>query len=712
MGFGSMHSGREKFHSFAVIVAALLCGAAARLMAGPADTPSHDLTTMLPRTLLFGNPDRIAVRISPDARWLSWLAPYDGVLNVWLAPVKDPSLARAVTRDKGRGITGYDWGKDGNRLLFVQDRDGDENYHLYLVVPDEAFYQEPPPEPRDLTPYPNTRARIIALSHATPSFGLIGMNDRDATWHDIYRVDLSTGERKLVERGDNIGEVLADDALNLRVASHPLPDGGFTYSVRRTPESEWEEYLTLTSEDAMNTAPEAVSVDGRTMYLMDSRSSDTNTLKAINLSDLTETTLFNDARCDIVDLLKHPRTGRVEAAASLYEKRLWNPIAPELKEDFDALSTLDSGDLSITSRGIDPATGSEWWIVATGRDIGPTRFFVYDREHRTASFLFSSRQQLDDKPLAPMHPRVVSARDGLKLISYLTLPHGSDPDGDGVPSSPVPLVLNVHGGPWGRDKWGFDPVHQWLASRGYAVMSVNFRGSTGLGKAFLNAGTHEWGGKMHTDLLDVVDWAVTQNIAPKDRVAIMGGSYGGYAALVGMTMTPDVFACGISVVGPSNLATLLASVPPYWKATYQLFVSRIGDPATAEGRKLLLDRSPLTHVDRISRPLLIAQGANDPRVKRAESEQIVAAMTERHLPVTYLLFPDEGHGLVRPENRLAYYAVAEAFLAQNLGGALEPIDQDASGGSMQIPTGREHIPALAKPTAAMDAPPVRALAGE
>jgi dipeptidyl aminopeptidase/acylaminoacyl peptidase len=294
-----------------------------------------------------------------------------------------------------------------------------------------------------------------------------------------------------------------------------------------------------------------------------------------------------------------------------------------------------------------------------------------------------------------MHAPVVESRDGLNLVCYLSLPPGSDPDGDGRPSEPLPMVLYVHGGPWARDQWGLNPYHQWLANRGYAVLSVNYRGSTGFGKEFINAANGEWAGKMHDDLLDAVGWAIDEKIAIADKVAIAGGSYGGYATLVGLTFTPDVFACGVDIVGPSSLVTLLENVPEYWVPFMPVFKSRLGDVETKAGRAELLKRSPLTRVDQIRRPLLIAQGANDPRVKQLESDQIVAAMTEHEIPVTYVLYPDEGHGFRRPENRKSFNAVAEAFLAEQLGGRFEPVGDDFRGATIQVPTGADEVPGLA-----------------
>jgi dipeptidyl aminopeptidase/acylaminoacyl peptidase len=327
-------------------------------------------------------------------------------------------------------------------------------------------------------------------------------------------------------------------------------------------------------------------------------------------------------------------------------------------------------------------------------DNGPVHYYYYDRAKKKAQFLFTNRKELEGLSLAKMHPVVIKSRDGLDLVSYLTTPPGADPEGDGIPDKPLPLVLVVHGGPWGRDAWGYDSMHQWLANRGYAVLGVNFRGSTGFGKKFINAGNMEWAGKMHDDLIDAVQWAIEKRIAEPKHVAIMGGSFGGYATLVGLTFTPETFACGVDIVGPSNLVTLLKSIPPYWAPQVELFKKRVGDHTTEEGKAFLRKRSPLTYAKRIKRPLLIGQGANDPRVKQAESDQIVKTMQKKGIPVTYVLYPDEGHGFARPENRLSFFAVAEAFLAECLGGRFEPVGNDLKGSTITVPVGTEYVPGL------------------
>jgi len=332
-------------------------------------------------------------------------------------------------------------------------------------------------------------------------------------------------------------------------------------------------------------------------------------------------------------------------------------------------------------------------------DNGPVRYYHYNRDTQKAKFLFSVRRELERAPLVAMHPVVVRSRDGLELVSYLSLPKGADPDGNGRPKQPLPLVLWIHGGPWARDGWGLNPVHQWLANRGYAALSVNYRGSTGFGKAFINAANREWGRKMHEDVLDAVAWAVREGVADPKRIAITGGSYGGYETLVSMTMSPEVFACGVDLVGISNLVTWMQNVPEYWIPIMPLLKDRVGDVATDEGRAFLMERSPISYADKIVRPLLIGQGANDPRVPQQESDQLVKAMQDHQIPATYVLYSDEGHGFARPENSISFWAVMEAFLAQHLGGRYEPIGKDFEGSTIQVAAGAEGVPGLAEATA-------------
>jgi dipeptidyl aminopeptidase/acylaminoacyl peptidase len=472
----------------------------------------------------------------------------------------------------------------------------------------------------------------------------------------------------------------------VRFATAFRPDGGMDL-LRRTDAGTFEPFESIGADDTLTTQPIGFDKTGTQLFLIDSRGRDTAAVFTQDLTSGAKTLIAEDARADAQDGLSHPTEKKVQAVAFNYDRVRWQVVDQSVAEDLKYLQGVTDGELSVLSRTLDDSR----WVVAYVKDDGPVRYYIYDRPARSAKFLFSNRPALESSKLARMHPQEIKSRDGLTLVSYLTLPAWTDADGDARPAAPLPTVLLVHGGPWGRDVWGYDSIHQLLANRGYAVLSVNFRASTGFGKKFLNAGNREWAGKMHDDLLDAVNWATAQKVADPKRVAIMGGSYGGYATLTGLTFTPDVFAAGVDIVGPSNLVTLLSTIPPYWKPQIELFATRVGDNRTDEGRKFLESRSPLTRVDRIAKPLLIGQGANDPRVKQAESDQIVKAMQSKKIPVTYVLFPDEGHGFARPENNIAFMAVTEAFLAKHLGGRAEPIGDAFKGSSVTVPQGRELV---------------------
>jgi len=688
-----MHRPLVSTLAFAITLCLSACGGqppAAQAEAAPAKATgpaSIDEVALIPREALFGNPERAGVQISPDGRYLSWIAPLDGTLNVWVAPVNDPSKARAVTRDTARGIRDYFWSYRADTLLYLRDTGGDEDFHLYAV--DLASG-----ESRDLTPYAKTTAQVVGVSDRIPDAVLVGMNDRDPKWHDLYRVDLASGERTLVERNtQDIGEYLADADYTLRFATRSREDGG-TDLLRRAGEA-WEKYDEIPFEDALTTYYAGLSNDGGTLYISDSRGRNTSALFAVDVAGGGRTLIHEDARADIGGSLRDPATGKVQAVSVDYLREEWTAVDPAVRGDLQRLKTIGPGTIEVNARTLDDRT----WIVAYSAAESPVEYYRYDRGadggDGKLTRLFSARPALEGKPLVPMWPQEIRSRDGKTLVSYLTLPAHADRDADGKADTAVPMVLLVHGGPWARDNYGYSGYDQWLANRGYAVLSVNFRGSTGFGKAFTNAGDGEWAGKMHDDLIDAVQWAITQKVTTADKVAIMGGSYGGYATLVGLTFTPETFACGVDIVGPSNLETLLATVPPYWASFYEQLVQRMGDPRTEEGRAWLKDRSPLTHAGKIVRPLLIGQGANDPRVKQNESDQIVAAMQAKNIPVTYVLFPDEGHGFRRPENNKAFNAVAEGFLAQCLGGRAEPIGAEFKGSSIAVPAGADGVPGLA-----------------
>lgn len=639
-------------------------------------------TKLIPRDLLFGNPDRAGTKISPDGKYLSFLAPVKGVLNVWVGPTDRPDAAKPVTKDTKRGIRTYFWTYTNKHILYAQDAEGDENWHIYRVDLTSG-------DIKNLTPLKKVAARIQGVSYRFPGEILIALNDRDARYHDVYRLNLESGKRALVQQNEGFLGFITDDDYKIRFATKFTPDGGNSI---QQPDGKggWTEFLKIPMEDSLTTNVVAFTKTGKAAYVIDSRGRNTGAFTVMDLKTGKQTVLAEDPRCDASGALLHPTERSLQAISFTYDRTRWVFKDLAVKADFDHLAKVAGGEISVTSRTLDDRK----WVVAFVMDDGPVRYYLYDRPTGAAKFLFTNRKAQEGLPLQKMHARVLKSRDGLDLVCYLTLPPGSDPDGTGRPARPVPLVLDVHGGPWARDSWGFDAVHQLLANRGYAVLGVNFRGSTGFGKKFLNAGNREWARNMHNDLLDAVDWAVKFKVADPKKVAIMGGSYGGYATLVGLTFTPETFACGVDIVGPSNLVTLLKTIPPYWAPAVQLFKDRVGDHTTEEGKKLLESRSPLTFVDRIRRPLLIAQGANDPRVKQAEADQIVKAMQDRKIPVTYVLFPDEGHGFARPANRLAFNAVMEAFLARHLGGRYEPVGAAFAGSTITVPAGADGVPGL------------------
>jgi dipeptidyl aminopeptidase/acylaminoacyl peptidase len=660
-----------------------LVAAAAVLALAALPAASQPTAPLIERTKLFGNPSKSGGQVSPDGKWLSWVAPRDGVRNVWVAPIGDLTKARPMTAEKKRPVQGYFWAPDSSAILFINDNGGDENFKVYGVNVATG-------EQKALTPFDKTRAQILGVSRTVKDRILVGLNNRDPRWHDVHSLDLKTGQLSLVFKNDRFGSFVADDALNVRLGVKPRADGGQEIFTIDGQTVSAKPLRVIEPEDALSTAPASYTFDGSTLYWLDSSGRNTAALIAQDVKTGKTTVLGEDPRADVQGAIGDPKTGRVQAYAVNYLKTEWRALDPGTKAELDFLKSRLKGQFAVTSRSND----DHLWVVAEDRVTEPTTAWLYDRKAKTLTKLYTTRPELEGAPLQPMHPVEIKTRDGHTQVSYLTLPPGSDTNGDGKPDKAVPLVLLVHGGPWGRDAFGYNSLHQWLANRGYAVLSPNFRASTGFGKAWINAGDKQWGRKMHDDLLDAVDWAVKSGVTKADKVAIMGGSYGGYATLAGLAFTPDTFACGVDIVGPSNLNTLLKTIPPYWQSIRAQFVRSMGDPDTAEGQALLKERSPLTKADQIKRPLLIAQGANDPRVNKAESEQIVEAMKAKNIPVTYVLFPDEGHGFARPENNLAFYATAEHFLERCLGGRAEPFGAVLKASSMQVVHGAEFSPGL------------------
>lgn len=661
----------------------------------PAPVVGQPRSDLIPRALLFGNPERTAPQLSPDGAWMSWLAPVDGVLNVWVAPASDAARAKPLTA-ASRPILESEWSFDGKHLLYWQDGGGDEHEHVFRVAVATG-------EVVDLTPLPGASARGLWLSPRKPDQLLVELNDRDPSSFDVHAIDLSTGRRRLVARNDGqFSAWIVDRDLAVRFGQRVAEDGTRVWMVKRG--KRWRRYDGIPPEDVLATAFLGFAANAREFYTLDSRGRDTAALFVVDAATKARRLLHADPHVDLggwhqawigPSTLVHPTEANVQAILVDDGRPRWVAIDPRVAKDLDALAELDPGMPRVTSRTLDDAT----WIVAFESDVRSRRFYRWDRRTQRGELLFAERPEFDAHALVPMRPVTIEARDGLSLPSYLLLPRHADADADGQPERAVPMVLSVHGGPWYRDRWGFNPVFQLLADRGYAVLSVNFRGSTGFGKAFTNAGDGQWGKAMQDDLLDAVDWAVGHGVARKDAICITGYSYGGYATLVGLTKTPDVFACGVDIVGPSNLVTTFEGIPPAWREDARLFQRRVGDWHTDAGRQALLDLSPLTHVDRITKPLLVAHGANDTRAQRRESDQIVAAMQAKGIPVGYLVFPDEGHFFVRPENNRAFFAVAEAFLSLHIGGDHQPIDDaELRASSMVVEAGARWLPGLGPPS--------------
>lgn len=607
---------------------------------------------LIPRDAIFGSPEKTRPRIAPDGKHLAYLAPSDGKTSVWVRTFgKDDD--QVVARDPARPIPFVMWQGDSEHVLYLQDSGGNENYHFFRVPIDGGAS-------REVTPGANVRCLPLKIDHRFPYEALITTNQRNPALFDVYRVDFRTDDVMLdTENPGDIVAWLADNAFVVRAALASSPDGSTVIRVRDSATSAWRELDRIASADDMPNLV-AFSSDNRALFAISAKGANASRLVKYDLVTNECATVYEDPQYAVHDTYIDPATNELVAVAVLRERLTWHVLDERFAATFAALSRLHDADFSVEDASADGMT----LIVRYIFDAGPNRYYVFDRESATASFLFVDRPALLHYTLAPMQPIAFRARDGLKIHGYLTLPVGIEP-------KRLPTVLYVHGGPWHRDRWGYEDIVQWLANRGYAVLQVNFRGSTGYGKEFLNAGNRQFAGAMRTDLLDARDWAIAQGFADPQRFGIFGGSYGGYAVLTALAFTPDAFACGVDIVGPSNLNTLLASIPPYWEPLRKVFHERMGeDPA------FLDSQSPLFKAADIRSPLLVAQGANDPRVKQQESDQIVATLRNNEIPVTYIVFENEGHGFANPDNNKRFTALAEAFLAQTLGGKLQPAEPD------------------------------------
>jgi dipeptidyl aminopeptidase/acylaminoacyl peptidase len=620
---------------------------------GPGPThPSKGLPLtspeLIPRAVLFGYPERTAPTLSPDGTRIAYLAPANGALAVWVRTIGQDD-DRVVAADPKRPIRSAFWAPDGARVLYLQDAGGDENFHLFAADPGGET------EPVDLTPYEGTRVAVQSIDLHRPERMLIATNRRNPQLFDVYRLDPRTGETALDTENPGMIAGFADDAeMIVRAGIVQHADASSELVVRDGVDAPWRTLVKFRADDGLP-QPVGFTPDGKAVLVVTSADANAARLVRYDLARGSRGEIAGDPSYDVANVVFSPKTKTPIAASVVRDRTEWIVLDPAYADDFTALARQIPGDVGIDSIDRDDRT----WLLSSLVDAGSPSYWSYDRTTQRATKLFATRPALERYTLASMTPITYPARDGLTIHGYLTVPAGVEPKG-------LPAIVLVHGGPWARDTWGYNGTVQWLANRGYAVLQPNFRGSTGYGKAFVNAGDQQWAGAMHDDLLDAKAWLVERGIADPARVGIMGGSYGGYATLAALAFSPGAFACGIDIVGPSNLNTLLGSIPPYWETLRATFTRRMGESET-----FLAEQSPLHKADAISVPLLIGQGANDPRVKIAESDQIVTAMRARNLPVTYVVFEDEGHGFARPENAKRFNAAVEAFLRDTLGGRAE-----------------------------------------
>jgi dipeptidyl aminopeptidase/acylaminoacyl peptidase len=695
---------RRNIFTLCVIAVLALAVAASSVMAtaapaAPASKLSYlsKLPPLIDRDLFFGDPVIARGQISPDGAHISFLKPYRNVLNIWVKELDQPfEAARPMTADTSRPVRQYFWSRDGKYILYVQDKGGNENYHLYAVDPVAKLEpgQDVPPA-RDLTPLEKVTVRLYSLPKNTPNVAYIGLNDRDERYHDLYRLDLTTGERTLLRTNtEEIVSWVFDLEGNLRLASRQTSDGG-TEILLVKPDTMLVVYTCSKDETA---DPLRFHKDGKRLYLATDKGDE------VNLSRLI---LFNpDTRQE--EYVESDPKNEVDFGGAEFSEKTDDIIATyyvgdrlriyfkdkDWEKDYNKIKKqLPEGDIYLGS-----ATKDErLLIVSATSDTDPGATYLFNRDTGKAEFLYRPRPDLPVKYLAPMKPIVYTSRDGLTIHGYLTIPQG-------VKEKNLAVLVVPHGGPWSRDEWGYDPYAQFFANRGYAVFQMNFRGSTGYGKKFLNAGNREWGDAMQNDITDGVEYLIKQGIADPKRVAIFGGSYGGYATLAGVAFTPDLYAAGIDYVGPSNIATLLNSIPPYWAALKSMFNERVGDPNKPEDAERLKRQSPLFSATKIKAPLLVVQGANDPRVKKAEADQIVVALRDLGRDVEYIVAPDEGHGFAGRENRTAFAVAAEEFLAKHLGGRYqEAVPEDIQNRLASITVDVATVKMPGAPTGAADA---------
>jgi dipeptidyl aminopeptidase/acylaminoacyl peptidase len=653
--------------------------------------------SLLPRALLFGDPRRARGRLSPDGTTLAWVEPANGVLNIWTAPVDSMKDAQAITNERDVGVYDFDWLRNNTHIAYSRGRGGSEPSRVYAVSVITG-------EVRDLAPPGPQFSRLAATSWDYPDEVIVAANnDRDPNYVDLYRVNVVTGDRRRIfENTERLRftRLYLDRSLNLTSASRERPDGSreiyYACGGARFPcrpgEDGWRHFADVSPEDAPDTRVFGYDGTNSALYTIDSRGRDAAALVRVDLQTFQRTVIAAVPGADITDVLLHPTTYEADAVLVDGLTPEWRPLTERAENAFRILSQKLRDRYTVLSRTVD----DRLWVVLESGPTNPGSYHLFNRETEELKHLLDVRPGLPESRLAPMTPVIIKARDGLGLVSYLTLPPGADANGDGQPETPSPLVIIPEVGPIGRTSMGFDRTHQWLADRGYAALSVNVRGATGLGRAYRDAGDGEIGAGVQNDLRDAVAWAVAHGVADPKRVAVFGFLFGGHAALTEAAAPDTPFRCAASYNAPVDLVSVVEHTPPYF-ADYTTFLhQRLGDASDPATLARLSARSPINFATKIHLPTLISHGALDPSAQFGLAEKTAELARSAGAPATFVGLPDDPGDLLRsPQDARAFYATLEAFFANCLGGALEPIADDVRGGRLVTPVGAENIPQLA-----------------
>ena len=674
----------RQFYAVVLLLSAVLAIATSAAAQG--------LPQLIDREIFFGNPEIAGASISPDGKFIAFRKPYKDTMNIWVKRADEPfEKAKLLTAETKRPIRSTFWSRDSKYILFINDFGGDENFNVFAVDPSAApAAGSEIPVTRNLTDMKKVRAVIYDVPRNEPDAIYIGLNDRDPRWHDLYRLKISTGERQLLQKNtERFDGYRFDNAGKLRLAMRTTQSGDVETLALNADGTSTKIYSCSVFESC---SPIRFHKDNKRIYFI------TNTGDA----NLVRLVLF-DPETRKEESIESDPMNRVDLGGARFSEVTDELMVTIYQDDKPRLYFKDKGfdaDYKLIRQKVgqkelsfgSTTTDETRWIVTAWSDTEPGDTFLFDRKTKQLTKQYRIRERVPREALAEMRTVRYKSSDGLEVPAYLTLPKG-------VSAKNLPTIVMPHGGPWARDAWGYNSYAQFAANRGYAVLQPNFRGSTGYGKTFLDAGNKQWGDKMQDDITWGVKYLVAEGITDPKKVGIWGGSYGGYATLAGITFTPDLYAAAVAEVAPSNLITLLETIPPYWESGRITFYKRMGDPTTEEGKAQLMRQSPLTHAAKIKTPLLITQGANDPRVNKRESDQIVIALRERNYPVEYLLAPDEGHGYARPVNNMAVLAAAERFLSRHLGGRFqESMSPEVSERLKVLTVDVKEVSILKKPT--------------